>query len=273
MARKNVIALLDNQPELGRGFKAQMARRRPVSRSDYRNAQRVMGKKDVDLADARDIRARGIKAPAAPSRPRRSRKTRTAPPAPKKKVPTPQYPTVNTRPVDDDPTKAHLRTGGKVGEAPKPRAEFDPGKTPPPMGGPWRQKVKVDEYGGTSANEETYQRRRGMVGLAATAGAATGGVTALHHKAARGYNAFHALRHGAPPKWVGGKPVQLTGAARSNLLKGMGKHALKNAGRVVGPILAANAVADMADYLDEKHPNFRKIYEEIHSKVRGSGNT
>lgn len=152
MARKNVIALLDNQPELGRGFKAQMARRRPVSRSDYRNAQRVMGKKDVDLADARDIRARGIKAPAAPSRPRRSRKTRTAPPAPKKKVPAPQYPTVNSRPVDDDPTKAHPRTGGRVGEAPKPRSEFNPDRTPPPLGG-FRQKVKVDEHGGMSANE------------------------------------------------------------------------------------------------------------------------
>lgn len=152
MARKNVIALLDNQPELGRGFKAQMARRRPVSRSEYRNAQRVTGKKDVDLADARDIRAKGIKAPAAPSRPRRSRKTKTAPPAPKKKVPTPQYPTANARPVDDDPTKAHPRTGGKVGEAPKPRAEFNPDRTPPPLGG-FRQKVKVDEHGGVSANE------------------------------------------------------------------------------------------------------------------------
>lgn len=150
MARKNVIALLDNQPELGRGFKAQMARRRPVSRSDYRNAQRVTGKKDVDLADARDIRARGIKAPAAPSRPRRSRKS--APPAPKKKTPAPQYPTVNSRPIDDDPTKAHPRTGGMVGEAPKPRAEFDPSRTPPPLGG-FRQKVKVDEHGGMSANE------------------------------------------------------------------------------------------------------------------------
>lgn len=152
MARKNVIALLDNQPELGRGFKAQMARRRPVSRSEYRNAQRVTGKKDVDLADVRDIRARGIKAPVALSRPRRNRKTRTAPAAPKKKVSAPQYPTVNSRPVDDDPTKAHLRTGGRVGEAPKPRAEFDPSRTPPPLGG-FRQKVKVDEHGGVSANE------------------------------------------------------------------------------------------------------------------------
>jgi len=152
VARKNVIALLDNRPELGRDFKAQMARRRPVSRSEYRNAQRVTGKKDVDLADVRDIRAKGIKAPVAPSRPRRSRKTRTAPAAPKKKVPAPQYPTVNSRPVDDDPTKAHLRTGGRVGEAPKPRAEFDPSRTPPPLGG-FRQKVKVDEHGGVSANE------------------------------------------------------------------------------------------------------------------------
>ena len=128
-----------------------MARCRPVSRSDYRNAQRVMGRKDADLVDVRGIREKGIKAPDAPSRPRRSRK-KAVPPAPKKKTPAPQYPTVQSRPVDDAPTKTHPRTGGKVGEAPKPRSEFAPDRTPPPLGG-FRQKVKVDEHGGMSANE------------------------------------------------------------------------------------------------------------------------
>ena len=120
-----------------------MARRMPTA-AEYRNAQRVTGMRDVDIADVRDITRRGLKAPA-PARKRGKVKSRSriVTQAKPKATPAQKVAKLKAAKPDSRPTPDEMDVLGRAGQnAPtsnKPLAV--------------KQKVKVDGYGGMSANE------------------------------------------------------------------------------------------------------------------------
>ena len=128
-----------------------MARKMPTA-AEYRNAQRVTGMKDVDIADVRDITRRGLKAPV-PARKRGKVKTKTKP----------RLVTVNKPKPALKPQPTAAQKVAKISAA-KPNngvtaEELDvigrAGKNAPVSTKPLAvaQKVKVDEHGGMSAND------------------------------------------------------------------------------------------------------------------------
>ena len=256
-----------------------MARKMPTA-AEYRNAQRVTGMKDVDIADVRDITRRGLKAPV----PVRKRvKTKTKPKA------KPRLITVN-KPKAKPVPKPQPTPAQKVAQIPaaKPNngttaEELDvigrAGKNPTPPPPPVKQKVKVDEHGGMSANDSPTPKpiaksraaRAAIGGTGATGFTSVG--TALAHKTRQGHNALNVLMNGVPPKWAGQGYKMLNKTAANNVWKGMGRHVARNAKAVGIAGLGATAVGAMADYMEKKHPKFPEIYEEVHKKVRGKGNT
>lgn len=261
-----------------------MARRMPTA-AEYRNAQRVTGMRDVDIADVRDITRRGLKAPApAPARKRgkvRSRKrivTQSKPkPTPKPTLtPAQKVAGLKASRPDSRPTADEMDVLGRAGG------------TPPVSNKPLavQQKVKVDEHGGASANDAPKAKsveatpsnsKPRRAAQAAIAGAGLTGFTsvgtALAHKTRQGHNALGVLMNGVPPKWVGQSYKMLNKQAAAKVWQGMGRHVARNAKAVGLAGLGATAVGGMADYMEKKHPRFSEIYEEVHKKVRGKGNT
>ena len=128
-----------------------MARRMPTA-AEYRNAQRVTGMRDVDIADVRDITRRGLKAPApAPARKRGKVRSR-------KKIVTQSKPKVAPKPTLTPAQKVAVLKASRPDSRPT-ADEMDvlgrAGGSPPVSNKPLavQQKVKVDEHGGVNAND------------------------------------------------------------------------------------------------------------------------
>lgn len=124
-----------------------MARRMPTA-AEYRNAQRVTGMRDVDIADVRDITRRGLKAPA-PARKRGKVKSRSriVTQAKPKATPKPNLPSATTKP------SGPRDTGGRASNDPRSPAEIKEAQNLSKQRFYTGQKVKIGENGSVIADE------------------------------------------------------------------------------------------------------------------------